>query len=70
MSKDFGSQNVVEVDLEAIPEASEPIKATSPMLKCTICHKVFDKVHPYKDCIVYYHSKGCDTILTIPNKEK
>jgi hypothetical protein len=70
MAKDFGTQKHIEVEIGAIPEACEPIKATSSMLKCTICHKVYDKVHEYKDCTVYYHAKGCKTILTIPNKEK
>jgi hypothetical protein len=54
---------------EANGEASEPIKATSLTRKCTICHKIYDKVHEYKDCTVYYHTKGCETVLTIP-KEK
>jgi hypothetical protein len=37
--------------------------------KC-FCGLIFDKVHEYKDCTVYYHTKGCNTVLTIPNKEK
>lgn len=36
-------------------------------LKCLICHKVYDSVHEYKDCIVYRHKdKQCSSVLTIP----
>lgn len=28
--------------------------------KCPICHRIFDKIQEYKDCIIYSHSdKKC-----------
>jgi hypothetical protein len=66
MAKDFGSQNTNQgqgVD------SKQSEKGLTQSHKC-FCGLIFDKVHPYKDCTVYYHSKGCNTVLTIPNKEK
>jgi hypothetical protein len=69
MSKGSELLEAKEVDLEAIPKACEPIKATLSTCKCTICGKKYDKIHEYKDCTVYYHAKDCETVLTVP-KEK
>jgi hypothetical protein len=69
MNKDFGSQNTVEVEIEANGAELQPKTVTLQSRKC-FCGLIFDKVHEYKDCTVYYHAKGCNTILTIPNKKK
>jgi hypothetical protein len=66
MAKDFGTQNIGHGQ-GVLPEQTG--KGLLQSRKC-FCGLIFDKVHEYKDCTVYYHAKGCDTVLTIPNKEK
>jgi hypothetical protein len=66
MTKDFGPLKGV-TGQEIDPEQTG--KGLLQSRKC-FCGLIFDKVHEYKDCTVYYHAKGCKTILTIPKKEK